>query len=228
MTTLRQRMREDMQLRGLAPRTQQSYVQAVQQLTTHYGKPPDQITEEELRQYFLYLRNEKRAARTTCTVALCTFKFLFEHTLQQPWPHSRLHPPTADADLAGRPECGGGATRPPLHPSAPLPRLPEHHLCLWLALTRQCPAAGPRSTVPACRSMYGVAKVAKNSIPLPQCTLTMLRAYWVTHRHPVWLFRACWPVVSGLPQTATSPMDLRGVHRAFQVVRSASPPSLTM
>jgi integrase/recombinase XerD len=86
MTALRQRMLEDMQLRGLAPRTQRSYLQAVQQLAIHYGKPPDQITEEELRQYFLYLRNEKRAARNTCTVALCAFKFLYEHTLQRPWP----------------------------------------------------------------------------------------------------------------------------------------------
>jgi hypothetical protein len=34
----------------------------VQQLAVHYGKSPDDITEQELRQYFLYLCNEKRVA----------------------------------------------------------------------------------------------------------------------------------------------------------------------
>ena len=55
MTThLRQRMIEDVQLRGLAERTQEMYVIVVRQLAEHYGTSPDLITEEELRQYFLY------------------------------------------------------------------------------------------------------------------------------------------------------------------------------
>jgi integrase/recombinase XerD len=56
MTHLRQRMIEDLQLRGLSKRTQVIYVRAVRQLAEHYGKSPDQISEEELRQYFLYLK----------------------------------------------------------------------------------------------------------------------------------------------------------------------------
>lgn len=66
MTALRQRMIEDMQLHGLAPRTQTSYMQAVRQLAEHYHKSPDQINQEELRQYFLYLKNDKKVARSTC------------------------------------------------------------------------------------------------------------------------------------------------------------------
>ncbi len=49
MTPLRQRMIEDMQLRGLSEATQQSYVGAVKQLAQYYGKSPEQLTEEELR-----------------------------------------------------------------------------------------------------------------------------------------------------------------------------------
>ena len=86
MTPLRQRMFEDMQLRGLAPRTQGCYVQAVQQFARHFGKSPAQITEDELRAYFLYLINEKRVAPGTLSIALCAIKFLVVHTLQQPWP----------------------------------------------------------------------------------------------------------------------------------------------
>jgi integrase/recombinase XerD len=76
MTPLRRRMHEDMQLRGLAPRTQESYLAAIQQLARHYGASPDQLSEEGIRQYFLYLRNEKRVAPSTANVALNALKFI--------------------------------------------------------------------------------------------------------------------------------------------------------
>jgi len=85
MTHLRQRMLEDLQLRGLSPKTQQAYLRAVRQLAEHCRKPPDEIAEEELRQYFLYLKNEKRASHSACRVALCGIKFFYEHTLQRDW-----------------------------------------------------------------------------------------------------------------------------------------------
>ena len=49
MTRLRQRMIEDMQLRGLSARTQQSYVREVRQLAQHYGKSPDLLTDTEAK-----------------------------------------------------------------------------------------------------------------------------------------------------------------------------------
>ena len=55
MTPLRQRMIEDMQLRGLSEITQDRYVRVVRQLAEHYGKSPAKLDEEDLRQYFLYL-----------------------------------------------------------------------------------------------------------------------------------------------------------------------------
>ncbi|MCB9434945.1 MAG: phage integrase N-terminal SAM-like domain-containing protein [Ardenticatenaceae bacterium] len=60
MTPLREKMLADLQLRGLAVKTQDAYIRAVRQLAAHYDKSPDQITEEELRMYFLYLKNEKQ------------------------------------------------------------------------------------------------------------------------------------------------------------------------
>ena len=57
MTALRQKMIEDMQLRGLAASTQGNYVRAVRQLSEYWKKSPDQISEREIREYFLYLKN---------------------------------------------------------------------------------------------------------------------------------------------------------------------------
>ena len=55
MTLLRERMIEDMQLRGYSARTQEGYVAAVRQAFEHFECTPGQLTEEQLRQYFLYL-----------------------------------------------------------------------------------------------------------------------------------------------------------------------------
>ena len=90
MTPLRQRMIEDMQLRGLSALTQRAYLRAVQELARYYHKSPDLISEEELRQYFLYLHREKHLARSTTIVVLCGIKFFFEHTLHRPWPSLEL------------------------------------------------------------------------------------------------------------------------------------------
>jgi len=114
-TRLRQRMIEDMQLRGLAERTQEMYVIVVRQLAEHYGKSPDLITEEELRQYFLYLKNDKHYSRSTITVALRGIKFFYEHMLQREWPTLAFGPTAAGAKAAGRSQ----PPRSPSHPGLP-------------------------------------------------------------------------------------------------------------
>ena len=86
MTPLRQRMIEDLQLRGMSERTQDSYVRSVRQLAEHYMKSPDKITEEELRDYFLHVKNVKKWSRSTSTIALCGIKFFYDHTVKRDWP----------------------------------------------------------------------------------------------------------------------------------------------
>lgn len=85
MTLLRKRKTEDMQLRGLPARTQEAYIQAVRALARYFHQPPDQLSEENLRQYFLYLINVKRFARASFTIAMCGIKFFFEQTLHRNW-----------------------------------------------------------------------------------------------------------------------------------------------
>jgi integrase/recombinase XerD len=99
MTPLRQHMLEDMQLRGLAARTQESYLAAIQQLAIHYAQSPDLLTDEEVRQYFLYLRNVKRLAPNTVNVALNAVKFLYSYTLMRPWPFRDLIRPALPQKL---------------------------------------------------------------------------------------------------------------------------------
>ena len=57
-TVLRQRMIQDLQLAGRGERTQEAYVRAVRKLATHFHKSPDLLTESQVRDYFLYLKND--------------------------------------------------------------------------------------------------------------------------------------------------------------------------
>jgi hypothetical protein len=67
-------MIDDMRLKGLSASTQEGYVNAVRGIARHYHRSPDELSEEDLRQYFLYLANEKKVARSTATVAICEGK----------------------------------------------------------------------------------------------------------------------------------------------------------
>jgi len=109
MTELRQKMIECLQLRGFSERTQESYTRAVRQLAEHYHKSPDLITEEELRQYFLYIINVKHCSRNTTTIALCGIKFFFEQTLNRNWSLFRFPTPgLVQHRIVWRPLPSGG------------------------------------------------------------------------------------------------------------------------
>jgi hypothetical protein len=58
-------MREDLQRRGLAPKTQQCALEAVKHLAPHDRRAPDQISEGEMRPYCLDLINDKQVAERT-------------------------------------------------------------------------------------------------------------------------------------------------------------------
>ena len=99
MTELRRRMVENLQLQGLAPKTQQCYVDAVKQLAQYYRRSPDHINEEQIRQYFLYLLNEKQVAESTFRIHLYGSRFFYEHTLKRPCPVFELVRPRQSQKL---------------------------------------------------------------------------------------------------------------------------------
>ena len=90
MTPLRQRMIEDMQLRGLAAETQRSYVHYVAGLARFYQTSPDLLGLEEIREYQLYLINERRLSPDSVNAFVSAAKFLYSVTLETPWPDDAL------------------------------------------------------------------------------------------------------------------------------------------
>src|SRR5262245_27166213 len=81
MTELRRRMIQAMTVRGLAHRTQQSYVSAVRRLTKHYRRPPDQLTVDEVQSYLARMIEVEQLSWSTCSIAVNAFRFLYHVTL---------------------------------------------------------------------------------------------------------------------------------------------------
>ena len=92
MTSLRQRMLEDMQVRNLSPHTQTSYVQQVSRFARHFGRSPDTLGPEEIRAYQLYLTNDRKLAPSSICIAVSALRFLYTVTLKTVWPVGAVIP----------------------------------------------------------------------------------------------------------------------------------------
>ena len=85
MTEPYRRMVKDMQLRGFSESTQETCLREVRKLCEHLDKSPGKITEEELRDYFLHLKNEHAFSASFMKVAYCGVKFFFTFALKREW-----------------------------------------------------------------------------------------------------------------------------------------------
>lgn len=93
MTKLRQRMIEEMQLRGMAPETQRQYVHHVARFALFYNTSPELLDLEDIRQYLLHLLNDRHLSTESVNQSVSALKFLYLQTLELPW--SDAHFPRA-------------------------------------------------------------------------------------------------------------------------------------
>lgn len=221
MTELRRRMIQDMQLHGFAPKTQQCYIAAVKGLANHYGRSPDLLCEEDIRNFFLHLVNERKAARSTVTIYLSGIKFFFEKTLQRTWPVFKLLKPAKSKKLPVvlSPE--------EVRTVLSLVRSPVQEMALTMIY-----ACGLRLSEGAHLKIGDIdtermlvwvrhGKGGKDrSVPLPKRTLEMLRHYWRNGQPRSWLFPS---------RRTNGPISLSSLQRTFRdvvrqsgIVKSAS------
>src|SRR5258708_13356201 len=85
MTPLRQRMIDDMQLRNLAPATQRNYIHHVARFASYYGLSPEKLDLEDIRQYQLYLLNDRKYSPEAVNQSMSALKFVYTVTLEMPW-----------------------------------------------------------------------------------------------------------------------------------------------
>jgi hypothetical protein len=86
MSELRKRMIRDMQLAGLAEGTRRIYVRVVRQLAGYYMISPDQLSERQVQDYILYVRDDLGIAKGTFEPLIAGLKFFYVNTLGYDWP----------------------------------------------------------------------------------------------------------------------------------------------
>jgi len=92
MTSLRQRMTEDMQVRNLALKTQTSYVRQVSLFARHFDRSPEELGPEDIRTYQVYLTNEKKLAPSSVLIAVSALRFLYKVSLKKDWTFEDIIP----------------------------------------------------------------------------------------------------------------------------------------
>ena len=101
MTPLRQRMLNDMTVRGLAENTKKSYLSSVTGLARHYRRSPDQVSAQEVQDYLIHLHEHRGLAWQSCNCVRHGIRFFYRITLGLPEPHFYLPgaktPSTLDA-----------------------------------------------------------------------------------------------------------------------------------
>jgi len=221
VSPLRRRMIEDMELRGFSPKTQASYVRAVEGLTRYHNRSPETLTDEEIRRYFVHLKCERKLARPTMTIALCGIKFVYESTLRRDFTVTGIPRPKREHKLPvvlAREEV-----------RAILDKVtdPRHRACL--SLIYACGlrlGEGCRVKVTDLDRQRGVLHVhgkgAKDRyVPLPPPVLPLLEPCWRIHRNPIWMF----PSVGRGGRhgaVATSPVPLATVQQVFRAALAVS------
>jgi site-specific recombinase XerD len=217
-TLLHQRMHQDLQLAGLAEGTQKAYLRVVRQFAAHFHKAPDQISEQEFREYLLYLKNERHCSPSLLKTVASGILFFFTHTVPRDWPTFKtlcIPRPQSLPDVLSIDEVRRliDAVRTP-HNKAYFWTVYSLGLRLQEALHLQV------RDIDSARMVVHVhrGKGAKDRyVPLPPRTLTVLRQYWRTHRHPLWLFPATGRDQRQAP-SAAGPMVAASVHGAMKRV----------
>jgi len=226
MTSLRQRMIEELQMRNLSPHTQAAYIQQISRFSRYFAKSPDQLGPDEIRAYQIYLTNERKLSPASIQIAVCALCFFYKVTLKRDWSFE---------DVLPRPK------KPQRLPIVLSPEEVVHFLsCVesrkHRVILTTCYAAGLRiseavglkpAAIDSQRMVIRVEQ-GKNQkdryVMLSPKLLEILRGYWRWARPKEWLFPGGHP---GQPMVrATVEAACQKAHRLTGLSKPVTPHSL--
>ena len=221
--SLYSRMAEDLHLGGMSERTHAGYLRAVRKLADYCKTSPDKITEDQLRRFFLHMKNDLKYAYGTLRVAFSGIKFFYTRTCKRDWQSLKQ---MKLQNVKSLPEV---ITRKQVLQIVAAARTQRMAVYFWtvysLGLRMQEGLNLQIGDIDAERGMVHVhrGKGAKDRyVPLPTSTLEMLRQYWATHRHSRLLFpadgRACRIIAKQGKSTAQAAMSPTAVQHAIKLI----------
>ncbi len=181
----------NLQLAGYSPRTVEAYSYHVKKFLEYFNKDPKAISEDEIKQYFLFLKYKKKLSGSATAQAISGIKFMFEKTLDM------------DFRVFGIVKNPRGKklpvilTREEVRDVLKRIRVLRHRACTTLIYTCGLRLHEATSVSPAdidSKRMMVHIKDGKGKkdrlIPLPKATLHILREQYKQHRNPKYIFPA--------------------------------------
>jgi len=208
-------MSEDLRLGGMSERTHAGYLRAVRKLADYCQASPDKVSEDQLRRFFLHMKNELNYAYGTLRVAFSGIKCFYTRTCKRDW---RTLQQMKLQNVKSLPEVITRKQVLQIVAAADTQRMAVYFWIVYsLGLRMQEGLNLQVGDVDARRGMVHVhrGKGAKDRyIPLPSSTLQLLRFFWVTHKHKRLLFPADGRKHTGM-STAQTPMSPTAVQEGF-------------
>jgi len=217
MSHLIKRFKEDLQLAGYAKRSNQSYVSSVLRLQRFYNKPLEDITEEDLRQYWLCCQSEFGWSAATLRISYSGIQHFFSRTLVRSW------------NIFNEIKWKREQTLPTILSLQEvrriidaLPTLQSHTFYLTLYSLGLRLREATTLQVRDILSDRGLVHIhagkgaLDRTVPLPKITLLALRTYYKTHRNPQWIFPALGRNGGKDAQFAKAPVSDSGVQGVLQ------------
>ena len=219
------------ELKDFKPPTRKEYVRYVRKLAEHYQGDPAALTEDQVRQYFLFLRQHKQFSGSAMAIGKAAFQLFFREHLG----HTDWQVFTELVIRRGQP-LPLVLSRPEVQRVLGCLREARFRVCLRLIYhggLRVGEAVKIKVTDLAAEPVRRLIRQGKGGkdryVPLTARMLAELRAFWKTHRNPVWLFPA-----PGRPWRerredrnavlgrATTCMSVSAVQNAFRLARAES------
>ena len=191
MTPLRQRMLDALVLRGMALRTQESYIDDVARLARHYRRSPEKLSADEVQSYLLHLLRERKLSRSSVNQYGSAFRFLYGTVLGLDGQAFQIPLAPAPQRL---PQILSRAEITSLLSCAPHPRahaLLTSAYALGLRVSELCGLRVEHIDSAADRMCVRVVqgKGARDRyVPLSEELLGLLRRYWRAEHPRQWLF----------------------------------------
>jgi integrase/recombinase XerD len=214
MTPLRQRFLDELQRRNYSPRTVETYLQHVLRFARYFQRSPALLGPDEIRQYQLYLLQQRHASWSVFNQAVCALRFLYRTTL-----HASFG---VDMIPFGRKPRSLPAVLSRAEVAQLLALVPQPLERLILQTTYACGLRAAEvlalrvADIDSSRMLLWVrhGKGGKDrSVPLSPALLAALRAHWQRWRPTTWLFPG---------QTPTGQRSLEALQRVCRrAVRAA-------
>ncbi len=225
MTTLRQRMLEDMSIRNLSENTKLSYLQQVGLYSKYFERSPTQLGPQEVRDYQVYLTLERKLSAASVGIATSALRFLYKVTLKQDWKSDDIPMPKKPFKLPVV-----LSTEEVTHFLSSIENYKHRALLMTAYATGMRVSEVTHLRVSDIDSQRMAVRVDQGKgnkdryVMLSERLLAELRAYWKLERPLTWLFPGNIP---GQPITKGAvELACQKAHRASGLTKPVTPHSL--